>query len=94
MEDNHIIELYFQRSEDALKETQMKYGNYLYSIAHNILCNHEDTEECVNDVYQKAWTDNQVECIFDAKELTAAVNAFLGRMSKRNRILFVRRYWL
>ena len=55
MEDNYIIELYFQRSEDALKETQMKYGNYLYSIAHNILRNHEDTEECVNDAYQKAW---------------------------------------
>ena len=38
-------------------------------------------------------TDNQVEYTFDAKELAAAVNAFLGRMSKRNRILFVRRYW-
>ena len=75
MEDNHIIELYFQRSEDALKETQMKYGNYLYSIAHNILCNHEDTEECVNDVYQKAW-----ESIPPQRPIR--FRAFLGKMTR------------
>lgn len=37
MEDNQIIKLYFERSEQAIKETDTKYGGYCYSIAYNIL---------------------------------------------------------
>ena len=55
MEDNQIIELYFQRNEDAIKETKSKYGSYCYAIANNILHNKEDSEECVNDTWFKAW---------------------------------------
>lgn len=55
MEDEKIVELFFQRSEQALVETKHKYENYCYRIAYNILYNNEDSEECVNDTYMKAW---------------------------------------
>ena len=55
MEDNKIVELYFQRNADAIKETDNKYGLYCFSIANNILHNKEDAEECVNDTWFHAW---------------------------------------
>ena len=55
MEDNQIIRLYFERSEEAIRQTEAKYGNYCHTIAYNILQNIEDSEECVNDTYWKAW---------------------------------------
>ena len=55
MEDNKIIELYFARSEEAIKQTELKYGNYCFLIARNILSSREDAEECVNDTYLNAW---------------------------------------
>lgn len=55
MEDKHIIDLYWQRSEDAITRTAGKYGGYCRSIAWNILYNSEDSEECVNDTYLRAW---------------------------------------
>ena len=55
MEDAKIVQLYFDRNEAALNETQKKYGKYLHKIANNILYNDEDAEECVNDTYLSAW---------------------------------------
>lgn len=55
MEDIEIIELYWARDEAAIRETNTKYGGMLNAIAYNILSNHEDCEECVNDTYCKAW---------------------------------------
>ena len=55
MEDNQIIALYFARQENALEETQKKYGKYCHSIAFRILHNEEDANECVNDTYWDAW---------------------------------------
>ena len=55
MEDSKIIELYFKRSETAVKESQDKYGKYCGVIANNILHSGEDAEECVNDTWFKAW---------------------------------------
>ena len=55
MEDNQIIRLYCERSEEAIRQTAAKYGNYCHTIAYNILHNLEDSEECVNDTYWKAW---------------------------------------
>lgn len=55
MDDNGIINLYFERSESAITETAEKYGNYCYSIAYNILSNREDSEESVSDTYLAAW---------------------------------------
>lgn len=55
MEDNAIIDLFFKRSEQAIVETDAKYGCYCYSIAYNILSNREDSQECVSDTYLAAW---------------------------------------
>lgn len=55
MEDSQIIALYFQRDENAIRETDGKYGKLCYSIAYNILNVHEDAEECVNDTYVGVW---------------------------------------
>ena len=55
VEDRKIVDLFWERSEDAIRETDAKYGKYCYSIAYNILRSNEDSEECVNDTYIKAW---------------------------------------
>ena len=55
MDDSKIIELYFARNEQAIRETASKYGKLCHSIAYNILNNHEDSEECVNDTYAGVW---------------------------------------
>ena len=55
MDDLSIIELYFARDEQAIKETDAKYGKLCHSIAYNILNNNEDSEECVNDTYIGVW---------------------------------------
>lgn len=55
MEDKAILELFWARSEDAIVETEHKYGRYCHYIAFNILNSHEDSEECVNDTCLKAW---------------------------------------
>lgn len=55
MDDKQIIELYFERNEQAIKETDVKYGAFCHRIAMNILDIHEDAEECVNDTYLNAW---------------------------------------
>ena len=55
MTDEKIIELYFARSEDAITETDKKYGAYCRTMSHNITGSSEDSEECVNDTYVKVW---------------------------------------
>ena len=55
MDDKQIIELYFARNESAIEESSLKYGNYCYSIAYNILASRPDSEECVNDTWLRAW---------------------------------------
>lgn len=55
MEDNLIIELFFEKNAEAIKETDLKYGEYCFSVTNNILHNKEDAEECVNDTWLKAW---------------------------------------
>ena len=55
MTDDKIIQLFFQRKEVAIEETQKKYGSYCFKIANNILNNREDSEECLNDTWLKAW---------------------------------------
>ena len=55
MEDEKIIDLYFQRDETAIRESEQKYGHYLKTISYNVLRNTEDSEECVNDTWIHAW---------------------------------------
>lgn len=55
MEDREIIELYWQRSQDAIGQTDIKYGGMCRGISFNILSNREDSEECVSDTYLSLW---------------------------------------
>lgn len=77
MDDSRIIELYFARSEQAIRETELKYGNYLFIIARNILSSREDAEECVNDTYLSAW-----ECI--PPEKPNPLKTFLGKITRNH----------
>ena len=55
MEDRSIVEMYLKRDTEAVSVTAEKYGAYCFAVAHNILENDEDAEECVNDTYLRAW---------------------------------------
>jgi RNA polymerase sigma-70 factor (ECF subfamily) len=55
LEDTGIIELFYNRSEQAIKELSEKYGAVCQQISKNILNNSQDAEECVNDAYLAAW---------------------------------------
>ena len=56
MEDQQIIDLYWERSEEAIAQTHRKYGRYCHTIAYNILQNDPDSEECVSDTYFRIWS--------------------------------------
>ena len=53
--DEAIVELYWERDERAIEETDRKYGAYLMTVAYRILQSREDSEECLNDTYLKTW---------------------------------------
>lgn len=55
MDDEKIVALYFERDEKAIEETDFKYKKYLFSIAHNIVHDSLDCEECLSDTYLGAW---------------------------------------
>ncbi len=57
MDDEKIIELYWNRDENAIRETERKYGGYCYTVAYNILGERLDAEECVNDTYLDVWNN-------------------------------------
>lgn len=76
MEDLKIIELFFERKEYAIAETERKYGRYLSKIAYNILFDKEDSEECVNDTYMKAW--NAIP-----PQRPKILSTFLGKITRR-----------
>ena len=144
MDDSEIIDLFFERSEQAIVELSKKYGNLCKNISDNILNDPLDVEECVNDVYLGVWNsippqrpkpllayvcrivrnlsikryhfntaekrnskyslalDEFEECIAapscdEANQETAAldemIDGFLSKLSKDNRVMFMRRYW-
>ena len=144
MEDSMILDLFFERPEQAIWELDHTYGAAVRKTAGNLLRDPQDVEECVNDAYLGAWNsippqrpdplvsyvcriarnlavsrlrsetaakrnssldlvlEELEECIpsgmsveteLEAKELGAAINRFLGSLSKEDRFLFVRRYW-
>ena len=143
MDDKKIIELYFARDESAISHTADKYGPYCFTVAYNILYDNEDSEECVNDTYLRAWTaippenpdilklflakitrnlainkynyskrvkrageaavcmDELEECVrsesaedaYMMRELSKSINRFLSTVTKRERCVFLRRYF-
>ena len=145
MNDREIVNLYWQRSEQAITETEQKYGRYCHIIAYNILENSEDSEECVNDTWMSAWNsmpdkrperlspflaritrnfaltkivrrtakkrgcgeaelalEELDECIasgydlekeIEDRELSRAIDAFVGQLPEEEQLVFVSRYW-
>lgn len=55
LKDAEILDLYFARNEQAIAETQKSYGTYCFSIAFHVLHDQEDSDECVNDTWMRAW---------------------------------------
>lgn len=55
MEDDNIVALFFERSEQAIKELSAKYGKLIFHVSNNILNNREDAKECENDTYLGVW---------------------------------------
>ena len=144
MEDREIIELFFERSEQAIVELSDKYGALCLRTASHILNNRQDAEECVNDAYLAVWNTvpparpdpllsylmrivrniaikkyhantaekrnssydlalseieesfpsrDSVEEEVEARDTARRINRFLSTLEKKDRILFVRRYW-
>jgi len=75
VDDANIVQLYWDRSELAISETDAKYGTYCYSIAYNALANAEDAEESVSDTYMAAW--NRLP-----PHRPANLAAFLGKITR------------
>ncbi len=144
MDDSKIIDLFFERSEQAIAELSDKYGPVCRRVADNILNNRLDSEECLNDAWLAVWNtvppqkpdplltyvcrivrnlalkkyhkntaqkrnsiydialEEIAECFpsfssveeeLENRKITATVNRFLETLDRKNRILFVRRYW-
>ena len=145
MNDREIVNLYWQRSEQAISETERKYGSYCHIIAYNILENSEDSEECVNDTWMSAWNampdkrpdrlspflaritrnfaltkivrrtakkrgggeaelalEELDQCLYSGydlekeiedRELSRAIDAFIGQLGEEEQLVFVSRYW-
>lgn len=75
MDDNEIVKLFTERSEEAVAAAVKKYKTYCMRIAVNIIHSREDAEECVNDVFMKAW-----ELIPPHKPEN--LQAFLGKLTR------------
>lgn len=75
MEDQEILDLYFSRDEQAIVQTDQKYGPFCYSVAYNILSDREDARECVSDTYLSAW--NRIP-----PTRPSLLGAFLGKITR------------
>lgn len=75
MDDAQIVQLYWDRNEQAIPATSDKYGSYCTSIAMNILGNQEDAEECVSDTYLNAWNAMP-------PHRPGILSAFLGKITR------------
>ena len=75
MNDQEIIALYWAKKENAISATAEKYGSYCHTIAYNILYDHFDAEECVNDTYLGAW--NSIP-----PQRPNSLTAFLGKITR------------
>lgn len=78
-EDNEIIDLYWQKDEQAITETDRKYKRYLMKISHNILSSEEDCEENLSDTYLKTWNSLP-------PERPAVLSLFLGKITRTGAI--------
>ena len=75
MEDGKIIDLYWARSQQAIAESETKYGPYCAAIARRILDREEDAEECVNDTWLRAWNAMP-------PQRPGVLSAFFGKLTR------------
>ena len=75
MDDHKIIDLYWARSQQAIAESDRKYGTYCRTIARNILPRLEDAEECVNDTWLRAWNAMP-------PQRPSVLQAFFGKLTR------------
>ena len=75
MEDGKIIDLYWARSQQAIVESERKYGSYCAAIARRILDREEDAEECVNDTWLRAWNAMP-------PQRPGVLSAFFGKLTR------------
>lgn len=78
MEDQKIIALYLARDEQAIAETEVRYGKLCRQIAMHILGNRSDAEECVNDTYLKLWNSIPPE---HPRSLTAYIRRMIRNIA-------------
>lgn len=89
MSDEEIINLYWERQEKAIYETDKKYGRYCNTIAFNILQNNEEAKECVNDTYFKTWNNippqrpNILKVYLEKIARNLAINQYERKKAKR-----------
>ena len=76
MTDAQIVEMYWNRNEQAITVTAEKYGTYCYSVAYGVLHNEEDSKESVNDTYMSAWNSMP-------PHKPAILKTFLGKITRR-----------
>ena len=76
MKDSEIVELYWQRNEEAIAATKDRYQTYLFRIAHHILSAIADSEECVNDTYLGAWNSMP-------PHRPTVLQTYLGKLTRR-----------
>lgn len=84
MEDSAIVTLYWQRSEQAIAESDTKYGPYCGHIAYGLLQNSEDAQECVSDTWLAAWNAMP-------PHRPAVLRLFLGKLTRRLSLQRLRR---
>lgn len=75
MEDTYIINLFLERSEDAICQAEKKYEKFCFKIAWNILYDAEDSKECVNDTWLVTW--NKIP-----PTIPTRLSAFLGKITR------------
>lgn len=75
MEDSEIIDLFWKRDETGIRELSSKYSGYCYKIAWNLLEDHEDAEECLNDTWFAVWK-------YIPPRRPAVLSAFVGKITR------------
>lgn len=75
MEDAQIIQLYWDRDEQAIAQTRDKHGRFCRSVAWNVLRSEPDVEECLNDTWLRAWNAMPTDW-------PQALRAYLGRITR------------
>lgn len=89
MSDEDIIQLYWTRNEDAIKETDRKYKKYLLSVAYNIIHDSSDCKECLNDTYIGVWNaippakPNVLKAFLTTIMRRIAINRYNSNMRKK-----------